>query len=44
MQLSGGFRNVESAMKILEEVWACPKPRKYMDLMVGDWTGNMLLI
>ncbi|KAF2496533.1 hypothetical protein BU16DRAFT_580652 [Lophium mytilinum] len=44
MQLSGGFRNVESAMKILEKVWSGDRPTNYMDLMDGTDAENLLLI
>lgn len=44
MQLSGGFRNVESAMAVLESVWAGTNSRSYMDLMAGEGTSSILLV
>ncbi|OCK83499.1 hypothetical protein K432DRAFT_401955 [Lepidopterella palustris CBS 459.81] len=44
MQLSGGFRNVESDVKIIEKVWAGSRPKSYMDLIAGDGTDNLLLM
>jgi len=44
MQLSGGFRNVESAMKVLEGVWTGTSPRNYMELVTGDEAGSMMFV
>lgn len=44
MQSSGGFRNVESAMNILESVWAGASPRNYMQLVTGDSAGSILFV
>ncbi|PWY63977.1 hypothetical protein BO83DRAFT_431367 [Aspergillus eucalypticola CBS 122712] len=44
MQISGGFGNVQSALTILEGVWAGQRPSKYLDLMQGFENVNLLLI
>lgn len=44
MQFSGGFRNVESAMEILERVWQGTSPRNYMQLVGGDGSASILLV
>lgn len=44
MQHSGGFRNVGSAMEILERVWAGTSPRNYMQLVSGDDIDCLLFV
>jgi hypothetical protein len=44
MQFSGGFRNVESAMAVLESVWAGTSPRNYMQLVASDGISSMLIV
>lgn len=44
MQTSGGFGNVQSALNILEGVWAGERSTKYLDLMFGFGSVNLLLI
>lgn len=44
MQTSGGFGNVQSALNILEGVWAGERPTRYLDLMLGFGSVNLLLI
>ena len=44
MKRSGGFGNVQSAMDILEGVWAGWRPPNYLDLMLGFGNANLLLI
>lgn len=44
MQRSGGFRNVESAMQLLEGVWDGTSPRNYMDLVTSHGQGSMMFV
>lgn len=44
MQLSGGFRNVASARETLENVWTGQFSGKYVDLLVREDAGDMLVI
>lgn len=45
MQRSGGFGNVETAMKILERVWSTNATPDYMTLLAGDSsTANMIVV
>jgi hypothetical protein len=44
MQYSGGFGNVQSALKIIEEVWMGSRPAEYLDMMLGWGDGTVLLI
>ncbi|KAJ5912271.1 hypothetical protein N7504_001154 [Penicillium tannophilum] len=44
MQFSGGFGNVQSALKILEGVWMGSRPPEYLDMMLGWGDGTILLI
>ena len=44
MQLSGGFRNVTSALEALEKIWSDQYSGKYSDLLVEEGLGDMLVI
>lgn len=44
MQFSGGFGNVQSALKILEGVWMGSRPPEYLDMMLAWGDGTILLI
>lgn len=44
MQSSGGFGNVQSALVLLESAWRGERPSSYINLMLGQGNGTVLLI
>ncbi|EXJ86315.1 hypothetical protein A1O3_03266 [Capronia epimyces CBS 606.96] len=44
MQQSGGFRNVETSMKILEQVWSSGVVPDYTDFLPAGTFGTMLFV